>query len=184
MLTTQHKKDILSWRSLCALPTQRWLLAGNWCWHLLAFSERVPANVCVPKEMHWWPSYKWSNMPCTSLQLAFCPVWPHAPEGHPCRGASLWFIQFHRCAVPLYRCTSIYWTHSPVERHLGCFRIFWVSQAILLQTFLVCIFWCTWARFSLGARLEEEWPALGVSWMHFYFIDHTSIKHPWAPDTM
>lgn len=82
-------------------------------------------------------------------------------------------VLFHCVGVP--RCTSPFyrwWTFR-------LFPVFCITGS-MAANILICVSWCMWARISLGNRLEVDWPAFGILVVNFYFIDHASIKHPFA----
>lgn len=62
---------------------------------------------------------------------------------------ALWF------STPLYKYTTILFTHSSVDGHVGCFRFGTVVHNAAMNSF-VHISWCTRAHILLGLFLRWE----------------------------
>lgn len=127
-----RKRTLLFWSSLCALPTQKSLLARNFTivHHFLDFLESFNTYVCIPKQTHCWAPCKRSNRPCISLPLSvysvLCPY-------HLCRNAYLWSV--HSPTVhPLcgWRAHHKWLIRSATDGHSGCFQLGVIAAVLLL----------------------------------------------------
>ena len=130
-----RKRTLLFWSFLCALPTQKSLLARNFIivHYFFAFLESFNTHVCIPKQTHSWASCKWSNRPCISLYLCLLNLMlPSSrqkciPVVYP----------FHYCTFHCVGGGYHNWLIcSTTDGHSGCFQ-FWVIATGLLLRLLV-----------------------------------------------